>query len=277
MDNEWLSRNEPPRKRRSYENNWASYEARGSGRGSGGGLARFSQPTTSRMRGGIDRNNITAQGERVGMPHNPYPRQAAAAVGGGGSGASNYYGGGSNSSSRGGGATNGTAGSRIRVADYRGAAARVGALPEKDGPPPSIYQTDSSFNGGGRVGGSGRNNDGVSDGVHLFQNAEFLKSLANPPPVNVKLPGELRSTLNGEQCTVVESVLSGHSTFFTGLYQKLFCYSSLTRTKVNPLISVCTCLYVQVQQEVEKATSFPRYSKPMSRAWEAKMANHEKL
>ncbi|KAL7536983.1 hypothetical protein ACHAXR_007524 [Thalassiosira sp. AJA248-18] len=220
MDGEWLSsRNPPPsrkRDRRSYDNNWSTYEARGSGRsgrqfgggvtggGGGGGLERFS----ARGGGQIDRSHITAEGERVGMPHNPYQRPAAAAAG-----ASNY--GGGDAQSRGGGGASGStatvAGSRIRVTDYRGAAARVGALPAKDGPAPSVFQSDPSFNGG--RGGS--RND-VTNRVPLFQNPEFLQSLASPPQVTVNLPPNLRSTLNGEQCKVVESVLSGHSTFFTG-------------------------------------------------------------
>lgn len=217
MDGEWLSSNPlPSRKRdwRSYDDDWSSYEARGSGRssGGGGGFEMFAS-SASRVVGGsggggdggppssaafrssvIDRSRITAQGERVGIPyHDPRSHGTAAAAGGGA--ASNY--GGNASRGDGGGAA------RIRVADYRGAAARVGALPVRDGPPPSIFQSDSSF--GGLKGGSS-----------LFQNAEFLKSLAHPPPITVNLPPDLRSTLNDEQCRVVESVLSGHSTFFTG-------------------------------------------------------------
>eukprot|EP00579_Thalassiosira_antarctica_P012030 CAMPEP_0201922578 /NCGR_PEP_ID=MMETSP0903-20130614/10574_1 /ASSEMBLY_ACC=CAM_ASM_000552 /TAXON_ID=420261 /ORGANISM="Thalassiosira antarctica, Strain CCMP982" /LENGTH=778 /DNA_ID=CAMNT_0048459739 /DNA_START=65 /DNA_END=2401 /DNA_ORIENTATION=+ len=213
MDREWLSRNPSSRKRdrRSYDNEWSTYEARGSGRSGGqyngnaatGGLGRFA----SRQGGQIDRNNITAEGERVGITHDQYPRQGPAVAAGG---ASNY---GGNASSRGGGVNSSVAGSRIRVADYRGAAARVGALPTKDGPPPSIFQSDSSFKGGGK-GGSNDGANGASG--HLFQNEQFLKSLANPPPVTVNLPSNLRSALNDEQCKVVESVLSGHSTFFTG-------------------------------------------------------------
>ena len=41
-------------------------------------------------------------------------------------------------------------------------------------------------------------------------------SLTNPPSISVSLPDDLRSTLNKEQCSVVESILSGHSVFFTG-------------------------------------------------------------
>ena len=66
--------------------------------------------------------------------------------------------------SRGGAAGSGgntSAGLRIRVADYCGAAARVGALTAKDGPPPSIYQSDPFFRGGGGgMGGNGGGNCG---------------------------------------------------------------------------------------------------------------------
>jgi len=225
MAGEWLSRNSPPssrkRDRRSYDNEWSTYEARGSGRsgatgGGCGGLDRFSSARRG-ISGRIDRSNITAEGERVGMPHNRYSRQGMAAVASttAGGGASNYGGGNSNVAQSRDGVVGG---SRIRVADHRGAAARVGALPARDGPPPSIYQSDSSFRGGGRVGGGGGGggNNGAANGAGLFRNEQFLKSLANPPPITVALPPDSRSTLNDEQCRVVESILSGHSTFFTG-------------------------------------------------------------
>ena len=44
------------------------------------------------------------------------------------------------------------------MADYRDAAACVGALPAKDSLPPSIYQSDTFFRGGG--GGMGGNGGG---------------------------------------------------------------------------------------------------------------------
>jgi hypothetical protein len=168
-------------------------------------------------------NNITAQGERVGIPHQHQQQHqhglGMATTSGGivaGSGAVQ------NNSGYGYGATAATTSSsssntsnRIRVADFRGAAARVGALPTNNGPSASIYQTDPSYQGGyGRKVSS--NNDSSMHGVGLFQNPNFLKSLANPPPITVTLPPNLRSTLNAEQCKVVESILSGHSTFFTG-------------------------------------------------------------
>ena len=231
MDGEWLSTSRK-RDRRSYDNDWSTYEARGSGRSSGGvvGLDMFSSSasrgvvvvvgggggggggsgplSSAAFRSAMDRNGITAQGERVGMPHNdPSTRFYGAVAAAGGGGAASGYGGNAGIATSGGV-------SRVRVADYRGAAARVGALPVRDGPPPSIFQLDPSFGGGGGWKGSG--NDGAR-GSSLFQNnAEFLKSLAHPPPVTVSLPPDLRSTLNDEQCRVVESVLSGHSTFFTG-------------------------------------------------------------
>ena len=245
MNGEWLSRNPPPsrkRDRRSYDNSWSTYEARGSGRSggiggsssssnSGGGIDRF-RNNGNAANGGIDRNNITAQGERVGLPHNEIPRirmvQETAPTGPtypnshhyssrqGNNNYNNNYsaaaGGGNNNNSRG-GSENGC--SRVRVADYRRAPARVGSFPAKNGPPPSVYQSDPNYRGGSYNNG-GRNNNNNNNVVNLFQNAEFLQSLSNPPPVTVTLPPDLRSTLNDEQTKVVESVLSGHSTFFTG-------------------------------------------------------------
>lgn len=260
MNGEWLSTNKNPpppsrkRDRRSYDNDWSTYEARSSsssnfvvGGGGGGGLDRFANnsnnnkfssaaaSSSSRQvsRGPMDMNNITAQGERVGIPHqqqyqhqNSYLRQPqqqqyqqgmANASGGGGVAAVQNYGG--NSSVHGAAVAKSNScstSSRIRVADYRGAAARIGALPANNGPPPTIHQSDPSYqvSGFGRRGNN--SNDSSMNSVSLFQNPNFLKSLANPPPITVTLPPALRSTLNDEQCKVVESVLSGHSTFFTG-------------------------------------------------------------
>lgn len=90
--------------------------------------------------------------------------------------------------------------SRLRIPDHRGVAARVGALPP-DCPPSTSFQTNSSNTAGG---------------FNLFQNSAFMKTISNPPPITSNLPNDLRSTLNDEQCQVVESILSGHSTFFTG-------------------------------------------------------------
>ena len=228
MNGEWLSSNNPPpsrkRDRRSYDNDWSTYEARSSsssssfGGGGGGGLERFANSnkfssSTSRQVGRgttIDMNNITAQGERVGIPHHQYQAGVAAAV------QNNNFGGNLVQSSAANSSSSSTS-NRIRVADYRGAAARLGALPtavNNNGP---IYRSDPSFQGGGygRKVSSSYGNDAMH-GVNLFQNPNFLKSLANPPPITVTLPPNLRSTLNAEQCLVVESVLSGHSTFFTG-------------------------------------------------------------
>ena len=96
--------------------------------------------------------------------------------------------------------------SRIRVADYRGAAARVGTLP--------LMNNDNDERG--FFDGSNPTTTNASSSSSVFQNANFLKSLNVAPTITVTLPNELRSTLNSEQCQVVESVLSGYSTFFTG-------------------------------------------------------------
>jgi len=211
MSGEWLSRNPTSRKRSSYDSDWGTYEARAGGggrsswRGSGGGS------------GALNRNNIIAEGERVGMPHDnshnhnsrqqqqqpPPPQQHQYSS----RNQQQKNNGQPPSSSR-----------SIRVADYRGAAARVGTLP-CDNP----YNNNQYSRGGGGRGGFNSINDrgnassnSNDNDVSLFQNEDFLKSLRNPPPITVKLPSNLRSTLNEEQCLVVESILSGHSTFFTG-------------------------------------------------------------
>ena len=219
-DGEWLSTSRK-RDRRCYNDDWSSYEARGSGRssGGGGGLERFGgggrpSSSTAPLRSATvpDRNDITAQGEWVGAPHrDQHPHSNGTAKSGGGGVASPECGGnaGVAPSTR-------CGGSRIRVADHRGAAARVGALPVRDGPPPSMYRSDSSFGGGGGRQWGGSGNDGRRVVLGLFQNKEFLASLARPPPITASLPPDMRSTLNVEQCRVVESVLSGHSTFFSG-------------------------------------------------------------
>ncbi len=192
MSGEWLSRNPTSRKRSSYDSDWGTYEARAGGRSSwrASGAA-------------LNRNNITAEGDRVGLPHvdnnhnSGVPQQPTR---------QHQY------SSRIEQQNNGKMPSRsIRVADYRGAAARVGTLPCDN---PYNRQSAGGFdnNNNGRGNSSNSNDNDVS----LFQNEDFLKSLLNPPPITVQLPSNLRSTLNDEQCRVVESILSGHSTFFTG-------------------------------------------------------------
>lgn len=247
MNEEWLPRNPHPsrkRDRRSYDDNWNTYESRAGGAfgrqpswrgsssssvvggavgvGAGGGYA------ASANVGVLNGDRIMAEGERVGIPHNgggdgrysahQQQKQQSSyrqSVGGGGSNAnapSAYIGGRYNDStaqqsSHGGQAASS---SRIRVADYRGAAARVGALPTRD-TQPSPYQ---SFSRGNHQQNSINNNNNNS--TFSFLNEAFIKSISSPPPITVHLPPELRSTLCTEQCTVVESILSGHSTFFSG-------------------------------------------------------------
>jgi len=230
MSGEWLSRNPSissrKRDRRSYDNSWSTYEARGNGNdrssSGAGGIQRFQGGGSSAGAGGrIDRNNITAQGERVGITHNEIPRvrmvaeTTPAGPYGGGVASGQRVSNNNNNNPYGNNSRGNGGNSRVRVADYRGSAARVGQLPARDGPHPSIYQADSSYRGG--AGGSNSNGGGSNNyNIPLFSNPEFLASLKNPPPITVTLPKDLRSTLNDEQTRVVESVLSGHSTFFTG-------------------------------------------------------------
>ena len=209
MSGEWLSRNPSSRKRSSYDSDWGTYEARaGGGRSSwrgGGGDGGTG--------GALNRNNIIAEGERAGVNYNsrqqqppPPPQQHQQQQ----QHSRRHQEQGQNngqppSSSR-----------SIRVADYRGAAARVGTLPvAHDNKNP--YNQYSKGGGGDFINSNDRRGNSSNDNdVTLFQNEDFLQSLLNPPPVTVKLPDNLRSSLNDEQCLVVESILSGHSTFFTG-------------------------------------------------------------
>ena len=236
MSGEWLSRNNP-RKRSSYDSDWGTYEARaGAGgrqswRGGGGGA--------------FDRNNIIAEGQRVGVPHNNNDHNA-----------SNNFSSRQQQQqqqqqqySRQQVAQNNNNGRSIRVADYRGAAARVGQLPVND--PHNPY---SKGGGGGGFNHNSSNGNDINNtssnkdnDVSLFQNEDFLKSLLNPPPITVQLPSNLRTTLNDEQCRVVESILSGHSTFLRVL---------LDRGRV-----MCC----------------PHYSRPIQRGLVDRIINHEIL
>mmetsp|Transcript_4697 Transcript_4697/g.9582 ORF Transcript_4697/g.9582 Transcript_4697/m.9582 type:complete len:569 (-) Transcript_4697:1803-3509(-) len=174
MNDGWISRNSSggSRKRdrdRAYDDNWGTYEARGSGR-SGSKAFRLpeqalSSPSLFQTGNRPSDGKLTrlAEGKRVGVPH------------------------GSDNSSR------------LRIPDNRGAAARMGSLPAESRST-SFQSSASKFNGKNIV----------------FQNSDFIKSVRNPPTITEKLPEELNSSLNEEQRLVVESVLSGHSTFFTG-------------------------------------------------------------
>jgi ATP-dependent DNA helicase PIF1 len=88
-------------------------------------------------------------------------------------------------------------------------------LPAHD-PHSNNYSYNNNQYSKGGYNSNDRGNPNNDNDVSLFQNEDFLKSLINPPPITVKLPPDLRVSLNEEQCLVVESILSGHSTFFTG-------------------------------------------------------------
>ena len=191
-NNEWLSRNPPPsrkRDRRSYDNNWGAYEAR-----AGNNFRRDSSGFHSRPQG-LSADGIIVEGERAGVPHG----------GGYNAGCQQAVVRGPQAAARG-GASASASSSRIRVADYRGSAARVGALPSQDRPP--VPYNQPTF--------SPKSKGGNNQARHSTFASSLLKSLTNPPAITVTLPPDLRSTLNKEQCEVVESILSGHSTFFTG-------------------------------------------------------------
>ena len=164
-----------------------------------------------------------AEGERVGIPHNgggdgrcsahQQQKQQSSyrqSVGGGGSNAnapSAYIGGRYNDStaqqsSHGGQAASS---SRIRVADYRGAAARVGALPTRD-TQPSPYQ---SFSRGNHQQNSINNNN---NSTFSFLNEAFIKSISSPPPLTLPLHPQLRSTLSTQHCTQLNPIPPYHST-----------------------------------------------------------------
>ncbi|EJK60099.1 hypothetical protein THAOC_19608 [Thalassiosira oceanica] len=169
------------RRKRSYDSDWSSYERRSNGQ----------QRITGSSGERYNSSNITSSGSRAGTEYNSHHtgthnRNAASQSGSGGHNAPR---------------------NRVRVADYRGSAARVGNLPTRD---PQAYAHQEPAGNFRRGGPSSDNN------LQLFQSASFLESLRNPPEITTKLPQSMRSTLNEEQCNVVESVLSGHSTFFTG-------------------------------------------------------------
>jgi ATP-dependent exoDNAse (exonuclease V) alpha subunit len=108
--------------------------------------------------------------------------------------------------------TSNNSSSRIRIADYRGAAARIGTLP--------LMNNDNDYErnlfDSSNASNTTTTTNSSSSSSSIFQNANFLNSLNIAPTITVTLPQELRSSLNNEQCQVVESVLSGYSTFFTG-------------------------------------------------------------
>lgn len=205
-----------------YDNEWSTYEARGSSSGGRSSSQFAASSSASSSSTSLPRKR---QGEQVvGLHHhtsnnqnaNPYSRGGKQQQQEGNATMTNRYnnnnnnntslshialhaeiapsaslaamGYNSNSSSN--------SSSRIRVADYRSAAARVGTMPLMNNDDERSFFDSSN--------------------PTTFQNANFLKSLNVAPTITVTLPNELRSTLNNEQCQVVESVLSGYSTFFTG-------------------------------------------------------------
>ena len=227
MDNEWISRNNSnlsrKRERRSYDSNWGVYEAR-----AGSSSSSSSFRPSSRGGGGsyngasLSADGIIVEGERVGLPHGgSNGRQAVAASG------YQYQ-------QRQQTMTKTSHSSRIRVADYRGSSVRIGQLPVDNS-----SSSNNSYNAHhGRHHSQHGNNQSSSSSHHSFSastasnqrsQASCLPSLlpkelvlalqsnhTNPPPITVRLPPELKSTLNAEQLSVVESILSGHSVFFTG-------------------------------------------------------------
>lgn len=183
-NNEWISRNpnlSRKRDRRSYDNNWDAYEARAGNNHFG----RQRENGFSRRQQGLSADGIIVEGERVGVPHNGLHNSAP-----------------QHDAAR----NVGPSSSRIRIADYRGSAARIGVLPTKVPPPIAYHSTAPALNA------PKLNNQSINPSF----TSVLLQSLTNPPPITVTLPPDLRSTLNTEQCQVVESILSGHSTFFTG-------------------------------------------------------------
>ena len=207
MSEEWIARNDNPRKRdrRSYDSNWGVYEARAS---SGGFRSNFGSSNVGNSNSsfsynhnlnsrGLNADSIVVEGERVGMPHNGsggYQRQRP-----------NNPQQGQNSYQP--PQRQPPQPSRIRVADHRGSAARVGSLPAQTMNP--YLQTNSGCS----------TNSNSSTRVAASLPPALLASLqsnANPPATTVTLSPHHANTLNVQQRTIIESVLSGHSVFFTG-------------------------------------------------------------
>lgn len=214
MDNEWISRNNnnnPSRKRerRSYDSNWGVYEAR-----AGSSSSSF---RSSSSRGALSADGIVVEGQRVGVPHGgdarfgSNGRQAAA---------SGYQ---QQQQQQQQQPATSSQSSRIRVADYRGSSVRIGQLPVANDNASSFPQQHHSH---GHNPSSSHHHSFSSSAASNRRSAlptlpkelalALRSNLAHPPPLAVRLPPELKSTLNAEQTSVVESVLSGHSVFFTG-------------------------------------------------------------
>jgi hypothetical protein len=224
MDEEWISRNPRKRDRRSYDSSWGFYEARGGNNGFAGNSSRPRSCPTS-----ISARDIIVEGERVGVPHNGSVQQRPqqGAYGGANRQTSGYEYQHQNQpvtsyqqqqQAAGYQQQNPQQSSRIRVADYRGSAAKVGNLPAQI--PTNTYNKNNygnqnnRFNSGPPAPGSrpSQNNNTLPTALATSLHAV----ITNPPPITIQLPPELRSTLNKEQCSVVESILSGNSVFFTG-------------------------------------------------------------
>lgn len=231
MEDEWISRNPRKRDRRSYDSNWGVYEARGGN--SGFAAANNSRSRPSYPSSGLSVSDIVVEGERVGVPHNGYQQNNGRQQGGYQQQHNSYqqqprYQQQQKGARQSSGCTESghpkqqSAGyqqtqqqqSRIRVADHRGSAARIGNLPAQNPPnnyTQSGYANQSSVTNSGTTTRPSNNNSlppALASSLHM--------AITKPPPITIELPPDLRSTLNKEQCSIVESILSGNSVFFTG-------------------------------------------------------------
>jgi hypothetical protein len=207
MDEEWITRNDNPRKRdrRSYDSNWGVYEARGGGNNFSGGRACY---TANAPGLSLSAGDILVEGERVGVPHGSNNGSSVPQRDG------QRYGG----TNRQTGYQHQAAGyqqqqqqqpSRIIRADHRGSATMAG-----NNPPTSTYNHNTN-----NIHPHNNLNPRPSQSNNALPPAllsSLHSSVTNPPPITVRLPPEYRSTLNDEQCSIIESILSGNSVFFTG-------------------------------------------------------------
>jgi len=203
-------------RKRSYESDWSSYERRSNGQqrttGVGGERYNSSNISASGSRAGAEynshqtgpQNRTNSYTSRAGAEYNSHQTGTQSRT-------NNYTS--SNAASQGGIGGHNAPRNRVRVADYRGSAARVGNLPTRD-PQAYAHQEPGNFRRGGPSSDAN---------LQLFESASFLESLRNPPEITTKLPQNMRSTLNEEQCNVVESVLSGHSVRYVCSCVRRFC------------------------------------------------------
>jgi hypothetical protein len=203
MDEEWITRNNNPRKRdrRSYDSNWGVYEARGGGNNFSGCRARYTANAA-----GLSAGDILVEGERVGLPHGSNGGSSVPQRAGYGYGGTNRQNGYQHQAA---GYQQQQQPSRIIRADHRGSA----TIARGNNPPTNSCNHNTNIHPHNNFNPRPSQSNNALPPALL---SSLHSSVTNPPPITVRLPPEYRSTLNNEQCSIIESILSGNSVFFTG-------------------------------------------------------------